>query len=101
MLNYHSSPIDTDTDAEGRLTISGCNAHTDVCDYRRVLSQACRATAEQLPDILKTKGLRVQILLGDGVTEAWCTALPRVDLAPSRGDASKTRQEGMVASWLD
>lgn len=81
-------------------SLQGGHGDIDVSGYRRLLTESYPGIPTPIAEILAASGIQDALRLGHGTPEAWRAALSRFAVDAERPDAAKTRQEGLVASWI-
>ena len=81
-------------------SLQGGHGDSDLSGHRRVFTESHSGIPTPIAEILSASGIQDALRLGHGTPEAWRAALSRPNLDAEGADAAKTRQEGLVASWI-
>jgi len=98
--DYHGAIV-AGAAAGRRASLQSGDGDADLCPNRFVEIAACYGFSPDLPPIFIEKGFRVSIYVGCRAPAAGGGSLPRSYLVAQRRDPAKTRQAGLVASWID
>ena len=99
--NHYRREIVAGADAAGGITVSGRDVNPDIRVIGWFPSSARIGALVAFAEVLIEAGILIEICVGDGTAAAGRPPLSPSDLVTEGDHVAKTRQAGVVASWMD
>lgn len=97
----YSRALVAGADAGRRGSLQGCDGVADVWASRWLARKSHHGVFEDRASAPVEARLQVPVCVGRGTAGTWGRSLSHFDLVAEGAVLAKTRQEGLVASWLD